>query len=170
MNGPDSSSAQLDAVARVDRLFERNAIDYWLFGGWAVDFHVGAITRGHADVDVAVVAPDIARVTQMLESDGWRHRPDWDGDGYAGYEGRGVRLEVALLARDEHGRFYTPIRDGRGEWPSGAFGNDVVVLHGVRARVIERRALIAEKSVVHDDVVVADKDHADLARLGRESE
>jgi hypothetical protein len=27
---------------------------YWLFGGWAVDFHAGRVTRDHADIDLAV--------------------------------------------------------------------------------------------------------------------
>jgi hypothetical protein len=30
---------QLAALARIHELFRAAAIDYWLFGGWAVDFH-----------------------------------------------------------------------------------------------------------------------------------
>ena len=45
---------QLHALGEVTALLESNALDYWLFGGWAVDFHVGRITREHADVDLAV--------------------------------------------------------------------------------------------------------------------
>jgi Aminoglycoside-2''-adenylyltransferase len=26
-------------------------VDYWLFGGWGVDFREGRITREHSDVD-----------------------------------------------------------------------------------------------------------------------
>jgi hypothetical protein len=30
-------------------------IAYWLFGGWAVDFHAGQVTREHGDIDIAGV-------------------------------------------------------------------------------------------------------------------
>ena len=165
MDESESQTAQLDAIARLDRLFGRNGMEYWLFGGWAVDFHIGAVTRHHADIDVAVVADDAARITALLESDGWTHRRELDGDGYSSYEAPGTTLEVALLARDEHGRFYTPLTGGRAEWPVGAFGADVATLRGVRARVISRQAVIAEKSGLHDDPAIAAKDRADLARL-----
>jgi hypothetical protein len=40
-----SKAEQLVALARVHELLVRHRIEYWLFGGWAVDFHAGAITR-----------------------------------------------------------------------------------------------------------------------------
>jgi hypothetical protein len=47
---------QLEALADIHRLFQRDGIEYWLFGGWAVDFHAGAVTRPHADLDIAIWA------------------------------------------------------------------------------------------------------------------
>ncbi len=49
-----SGSEQLAALARLHDLFEQAGIDHWLFGGWAVDFHLGAVTRAHDDLDIAV--------------------------------------------------------------------------------------------------------------------
>ena len=60
----------------VDALLERAGIAYWLFGGWAVDFYAGSITRPHFDVDIAVWLDDLPRIAALLEADGWRMRPN----------------------------------------------------------------------------------------------
>jgi hypothetical protein len=48
-----SEAEQLAALARIHELLEQHGIEHWLFG-WAVDFHTGAVTRPHDDLDVAV--------------------------------------------------------------------------------------------------------------------
>jgi Aminoglycoside-2''-adenylyltransferase len=158
---------QLAALSRVAELLDRHGFEYWVFGGWAVDFHAGAVTREHDDVDIAVWAEDDDRITAVLLADGWRHAPEEGEDGFTGYERQGVKLEVAFLARAENGEVYTPLREGRGSWPTGAFEDDVAELRGVRARVVSLRALKADKSEVRDDALVAAKDRADVATLSR---
>jgi len=167
MTQPPTVPEQLAALVELDELLRRHAVDYWLFGGWAVDFHAGRVTREHGDIDVAVWADDRGRAAELLVDRGWVHRPEAGEDGYTCYERTGVRLEVAFLARDERGRVYTPLRDGRGEWPDGAFGDDVAELRGTHARVIGRGALIADKSAPRADPVTAAKDRADVASLAR---
>jgi hypothetical protein len=161
------SDAQLAALARVLRLFEQAGIESWVFGGWAVDFHVGAITRSHADLDLAVWVSDVARIGPLLVDDGWSHAPEEGEDGYTGYELADVRLELAFLVRREDGVVSTPLRQGFASWPVGAFGDESGELSGVRARVIGRAALREEKAIVHDDAAVAAKDRSDLAALER---
>lgn len=160
-------SEQLAVLSRLDHLLRDYGVDYWLFGGWAVDFHAGAVTRTHGDIDLAVWSDDRERVAELLASDSWAHMPQAGEDGYTSYERGAVRLEVAFLARDESGRIYTLLRNGRAEWPVDAFGDDVVELLGVRACVISLQALVAEKSVVHDDPSATAKDRADLEILTR---
>lgn len=158
---------QLAVLSRLADLLQNDGLDYWLFGGWAVDFHAGAVTRIHGDIDLAVWLDDRERVATLLASDLWAHVPQAGEDGYTCYERGAIRLEVAFLARDENQRIYTPLQDGRAEWPVDAFGEDVGELHGVRVRVISLRALVAEKSVVYDDPLATAKNRADLARLTR---
>ena len=160
---------QLVALARLDEVLLRHRIEYWLFGGWAVDFHAGAVTRPHDDLDVAVWLKDHERIAELLAAEGWKHAPEEDEDGYTGYERGAVRLELAFLASDEDGRVYTPLRKGRAAWPNEAFEDDVAELLGVRARVIALGALEADKSETRDDPLVAAKDRADLATLSRRS-
>jgi hypothetical protein len=160
-----SEAEQLAALARIHCVLEREAIEYWLFGGWAVDFHAGSVTRPHDDLDLAVWHEDRDRIQALLSADGWKHAGEQGEDGYTGYVRGTVRLELAFLARDEDGRVYTPLKEGRGDWPDGAFGNDIAELRGVRSRLISLPALKADKSETHADPVVAAKDRADVATL-----
>jgi aminoglycoside-2''-adenylyltransferase len=163
----DVTNEQLAAMGRIHELLVRQGIEYWLFGGWAVDFHAGAVTREHDDLDIAVWHKDLSQIAVTLAADGWRHVPDEHEDGYTTYEHGVVRLEVAFLACAEDGRVYTPLREGRADWPDEAFEDDVAELLGVRARVIGLQALKADKAEVRGDSTVAAKDHADSTTLSR---
>jgi len=157
--------AQLAALVSIHELLDAPGIEYWLFGGWAVDFHAKKVSRPHDDIDLAVWLKDHDRIAPLLTTDGWSHPPEEGEDGYTGYERDDVKLELAFLARDTNGDIYTPLTEGRGTWPEGSFGDDVAELRGVRAPVIGLRALKADKSERHDDPRVAAKDRADLATL-----
>jgi hypothetical protein len=157
--------AQLAALRSIHQLLDAHEIEYWLFGGWAVDFHAKKVSRPHDDIDLAVWSEDRDRIAALLATDGWSHAPEEGEDGYTGYERDDVRLELAFLARDTNRDIYTPLKEGRGNWPEGSFGGDVAELRGVRARVSSLRALKADKSEAHNDPRVAMKDHADLATL-----
>lgn len=158
------SSRQLSALARVSDLLERAGIAYWLFGGWAVDFYAGSVTRAHDDLDIAVWLEDVPRIAELLQDDGWRHAPLEDEDGGTGYEREAVRLELTYLARNGDGRIVTPMRHGPAVWPE-AFGDDVGELCGARSHLIRLAALLRGKSSPRDDPEDAAKDRADFRRL-----
>src|SRR3954452_4055924 len=156
---------QLEALREVTELLCRDGIECWLFGGWAVDFHAGRITRSHDDLDVAVWDADAPALARLLAGARWRHVPDPHEDGSTCYVRDGVRLELAFLARADDGVIYTPLRDGRASWPDGTFGSAVAVLHGVRAPLVGAAALREDKSRPRDDPRAAAKDRADVATL-----
>jgi hypothetical protein len=159
------TAAQLQTISRLHVLLSAHDIDYWLFGGWAVDFHAGRVTREHDDVDVAVWQADLDRIRVLLEGEGWLRAAQLGEDGYTAYERLEVRLELAFLTRDEEGSIYTPLAEGRGEWPSGSFGDAQAALGVVQARVVSRAALIEDKSGTRRDPAVLAKDRADVALL-----
>lgn len=163
----ESSSRQLEALARVAGSFERAGIDYTVFGGWALDFHAGRVTRNHDDIDVAVWHSDLPAITALLERDGWRHAPEPDEDGGTGYERGAVRLELTYLVREPDGTASIPLRAGRVPWPSDALPSHPVTaeLAGVRASVIPLHALARGKARARDDPCEAAKDRADSAVL-----
>lgn len=159
---------QLAALAQIHARFERERIDYWLFGGWAVDFHAGTVTRPHDDLDVAVWLADRDRVDAAFKEDGW-NRADAGGEemGYVVYRRGPVALEVAYLVRDPDGTVFTPAGGERGDWPPGSFGTDLAELNGVQACVVTLDSLKADKSTTHDDAAAAAKDKADSVTLAR---
>jgi len=161
----DLASRQLAALDQVRRVLEERAIDHWLFGGWAVDFYVGSVTRAHDDVDLAVWLDDLPRIAELLEADGWRHAPADDEDGGTGYERDGVRLELTYLVRDDDGDVFIPLQVGPAPWDKGSFGDDERTLSGVRSRVITLPSLRNMKSWLRDDPDDAAKDRADLKAL-----
>lgn len=47
MSEIEGISDQLAAIAELDHVLTQHWLPYWLFGGWAVEFHVGRVTREH---------------------------------------------------------------------------------------------------------------------------
>jgi hypothetical protein len=95
---------------------------------------------------------DFARATASLVAEGWT-RDTNQHEGYATFARAGERVDLAPFARDDP------------SWPAGAFGDDVRELNGVRARVVTRLALIADKSEARDNEATRAKDAADLPKL-----
>jgi hypothetical protein len=158
-------SRQLQALSSIDRLLERAGIAYWLFGGWAVDFYVGSITRTHDDVDIAVWLEDLPTIHQILKENGWRHAPTEDADGGTSYEQRAVQLGLTYLVRDDDGDVFIPFNRGRVPWSADLFGNDARELLGVRARLVSLAPLMLGKSFPRDGPQDAAKDRADFTVL-----
>ncbi len=158
-----SVDEQLAAIREVHEACDSSGVDDWLFGGWAVDFHLGTVTREHADFDVAIWLADRATFETFLRGAGWRL--SGEGEGYVEWDRGPLHAEVAFLVRDEDGVFSTLVADGRADWPRDAFGSDVGVIGDVRARVIALDALRAEKSAGYGGPDTHAKDQADIAAL-----
>ena len=135
---PQSAArGQLAAIGELHDELAQQGIPHWLFGGWAVDFHVGRVTRQHDDLDVAVRAADSSRVHEVLARTGWELIDE--AAGYRTYQRNDVKVDVAWVDDDESG------------WPPDAFGKDTLELHGCRMNVISRPALLADKSAALGD-------------------
>lgn len=157
--------AQLQGIEEVHRLLEREGIHHWLFGGWAVDFHVGHMTRPHDDVDLAVWSSDATRVTALLKETGWIHAPEPDEDGGTGYARRDVRLELTFLVPRPDGSAAVSLRRGDVPFVEGALRSDLRELDGVTCRVVASDTLVAMKSAQRDEPGDQAKDAADVAAL-----
>jgi hypothetical protein len=145
---PSRDVAQLTALAALHEELSEHAIPYWLFGGWAVDFHVGRMTRSHDDIDIAVRGDDASRVDRLLSETGWI--VVGDAEGYRTYRSGEVQLDVAW------------VEDGDNDWPEGAFGRETGEIGGKRISVVGRAAMVVDKSAALGDPV---KDSHDVAAL-----
>ena len=160
-------NAQLAALADVSTAFDAAGIDHWLFGGWAVDFHAGRVTREHDDIDTAIWLADMPRIEPLLDAGGWADLLDPDADGGKAFGRDGVRLELTYLHRDDDDEIYTPLLAGsRGRWTCEALADDVRELDGVRTRVVALAPLTRMKGRGRgDDPENAAKDQADYDAL-----
>jgi len=121
---------QLLALAELGQLLDSRGFDYWLFGGWAVDFYVGAVTRDHGDIDLAVWVDDVGEIDAALVAVGWRHTPADGEDGGTRYERQGVRAELTYIVKGDGGEVFIPFRKGNVLWSREPFGSDVRELRG----------------------------------------
>lgn len=162
------ASLQLSALAEVSESLQKTNIDYWLFGGWAVDFYVGSITRLHDDIDLAVWLVDVPQIEKLLLMNGWLHAPSYDEDGGTGFERGGVRLELTYLVRGDDGLASIPFRSGPVAWlGKDDLADDIGELRGVQSRLIGFESLLHGKSTPRDDLEDAAKDRADFSHLSR---
>jgi hypothetical protein len=163
----DVETRQLSDIAEVGSLLDRAGLDYWLFGGWAVDFYVGKVTRGHGDIDLAVWLKDGPALSGLLATHGWQHAPRADENGGTGYERNEIRIELTFLVEGDCGEVLIAFRDGAALWSADAFGGEVRTLRAARARVLPLGVLRAGKSVPRDDPGEAVVDRADFEALSR---
>ncbi|MFG3696741.1 nucleotidyltransferase domain-containing protein [Micromonospora sp. NPDC047620] len=66
---------QLDGIAELAGLASTAGVEVWLRGGWAMDFHLGEVTRPHVDVDWYCWRADAERLAGLLRAHGWRPDP-----------------------------------------------------------------------------------------------
>jgi hypothetical protein len=151
--------SQLDALRDLATAFDGAGIDYWLFGGWAVDFHAGRATREHGDIDLGIWLDDMPRIESVLTAAGWVDVHDPDVDGGKAFDRGNVRLELTYLYRDLGGEIYTPLLDGtRGRWTDQALADEIGELDGVRCRVVSLAAMIWMKERARNESDRADYD------------
>jgi hypothetical protein len=160
------ATSQLRALAHLSRTLEQHAVDYWLFGGWAVDFWVGSITREHQDIDVAARRADYGAIRATLVGAGWRHSPTSDEDEGTVYQWRGVQVEFTFIA-DDDGPVTLTLNGEPVVWSTEPFGHARRRLRGIECRIIPLEILRSGKQTPREDDVEAAKDHADWHQLSR---
>ncbi|MEU6075523.1 aminoglycoside adenylyltransferase [Micromonospora sp. NPDC047074] len=160
---------QLDGIAELARLAVAAGIEVWLRGGWAMDFHLGEMTRPHVDVDWYCWRADADRLAGLMAGHGWRLDPRMPVDVQLDLVRADVEMSVAYLARDATGRVVvgagpwagTPLPDGMLAGPPGRIGPLTVPMISVAAQVEFKEMF----PVWMPERPRRAKDAADLARL-----
>ena len=156
---------QLTAIASLARALDQKAIDYWLFGGWAVDFWVGRVTREHDDVDIAAWRTDYDAIATALQAAGWRHTPVPDEVVGTRYQWGTAQVEFTFMTTDSDGRVLIPLRDHPVVWSAEPLGQQRLELGGANSRIIPLALLKAGKSSPREGSAEAAKDRSDAQAL-----
>jgi hypothetical protein len=161
----DPATVQLSLIAELATLLRAAGIPHWLFGGWAVDFLVGEITRPHHDVDLMIWRRDVPAFRQLLE----RH-------GYTGGESpSGPELDARFRKQDQliEVMFLREAEDGGACWDHWRLPADALAarrgrIADITCPVVSPRLLLdCKEACLRQESELAERDkHArDAARL-----
>jgi hypothetical protein len=171
MHAPDAASeTQLRLIEEIAVIFDALGIDWWLFGGWAMDFHAGEITRGHADVEIFLWAKDADRARSALVEWGYAAPSGLHPDEGQPLLKDGQEVGLWFLERDSDGRVRTPGRWADWPWVDGAFDGPRATLHVLEAPLMSVDGLLdmKERFATHPHgAPLREKDRADIELLRR---
>ncbi|MEV4624697.1 aminoglycoside adenylyltransferase [Micromonospora sp. NPDC049523] len=163
------SERQLRAIAEVLAVAERERIEVWLRGGWAMDFFLGSRTREHVDVDWFCWAADADRLTEALAVLGFGPTGDAAPEQQRDLVRGDVELGIALLDRDDTGRVVVAGGPYAGEpWPDGMLDAAPGRLAGLTCPIIAAPAQIEIKRMMPvwvPGMTRRDKDRDDILLL-----
>jgi len=133
---------QLALIDEIGRLLGEAAIRFWLRGGWAVDFHLGRLTRQHADIDLVVWFRHRERIRRILTSQGFSEVPGYRPPQLV-LENYGEETSFLFVTRCD-GAIVVP---GYEAWPlrPGALRNQPTTFRNVSARLVSVEELLEEK-------------------------
>ena len=69
---PAWARRQMVVLGGIARRLDTAGAQFWLWGGWAVDFRAGRITRRHGDIDLVIRYSDRELVRRLLAEGGFR--------------------------------------------------------------------------------------------------
>jgi hypothetical protein len=117
-----SALAQLDIIREISDALTCAGIDHWLFGGWAVDFAVGGMTRPHRDVDFVIWEGDLPRATGRLRWLGYRARSSKHPRHQLNWGKSGTEVQINLITKTADGSIISPGTFSDWPWCEGSFG------------------------------------------------
>ena len=150
-----SASGALDAAE----------LEYWVFGGWAVDLWVGRLTRPHDDIDILVWRHDEAAVDEALQGAGWIHEPTPEDRVGTNYACDGYELQLTFVVAGPKGGVIVPVPEQPIVLSSGPLAFARRDLDDVSVRVLTLEMMLASKATPRPDEMGGSKDRADLEAL-----
>ncbi|MET8043574.1 aminoglycoside adenylyltransferase [Micromonospora sp. NPDC005215] len=139
----DLARRQLASIAEVVAVAEATGLPVWLRGGWAMDFHLGTVTRPHVDVDWYCWREDAERLARLLLARDWRPDLRMPAELQLDLFTADVEVSFAYLGQDSDGRptvgagswAGTPLPAGMLDAPPGRIGALTVPTISVAAQI-----------------------------------
>jgi hypothetical protein len=141
-----NNDVQLRLIRELVNVLGEAGIEFWLRGGWALDFHLGEVTREHEDVDLVAWPAESERIRALLEPLGYVHAPHPNDRRELGLRLQKDGEEVAFwfVERTDTGAVVTRGYE-RWPWPNGMLDGPPRALRGTACRVLTEHALLDEK-------------------------
>lgn len=140
----ENNQRQLGLLAELSKVLGEARIRFWLRGGWALDFHLGRVTRTHADIDLVTWRRHRNRLRRLLEGRGYEVVETDYPEAELKLLKLGEDLTFVFIATRSEGMVVTPGFEWW-PWPNSAFSGRVRTLRGITATPLTAAALLAEK-------------------------
>lgn len=160
-----NTSTQFELVRELGSLLDAAGIEWWLFGGWAMDFHAGRVTRDHSDIEAFVWAQDAGRVRGVLVDAGFAAPAGTHPDEGQPFLKHGQVLGVFFLDRAGDGRVHITGRWRDWRWPSGSFDGSRRRIADIEAPAMSVAGLIEMKANFEEQPNGAPRRAKDIADL-----
>ncbi len=166
----DATAIQLLLIEAIRDVLDAADVEWGVFGGWAMDFSIGEVTRDHADIELFVWQQDAQRAKEALLRAGFAAPAALHPDEGQPFLKDGQELGVWYLVRDETGAVSTPGRWADWPFPAGAFDEPRVRLGDMEAPAMSAEGLLEMKlgfAAQPHGAPLREKDQADVVRLRR---
>ncbi|TFB15016.1 hypothetical protein E3U55_12225 [Filobacillus milosensis] len=144
----EQTDSQLKVLAEISEITDELEIEFWLRGGWAIDFLLGKITRPHDDIDLVTWIHNRERLEKALKKAGYEPIPvrkqfcNRQSDFHKG----NVEITFSYITHSVNGSL---IMNGLPEWKwmTDSLLSKNFKLHGISANVLNPKQLLKEKEV-----------------------
>jgi len=114
-------------------------------GGWAVDFHLGRVTRPHSDIDLILNLEDRWGLRHLLVQEAVVVTRTDEAGGIEWFERDDERIEITYIMKSNDGSLVTPGYESW-PWPEDSFPEEKVALGGITVRAVSVAGLLDMKS------------------------
>ncbi|HEX6508397.1 MAG TPA: aminoglycoside adenylyltransferase [Chloroflexota bacterium] len=160
---------QLALIREFASICTAASIEFWLRGGWAMDFFLGRITRNHEDIDLFVWAEDAPRLAGKLQRSGFVELRGPPPEVQRDFTKNGEELQIALLDRNRAGEVVVAGGPWAGApWPNGMLDGAPGRIGALVCPIVNPQVQIEIKEKFREwrpDLPQHEKHQADIASL-----
>jgi len=144
----EQTNLQLKVFSEISNISKEQNIEFWLRGGWAIDFLLGKITRSHDDIDLVTWIHNRKRLENELLKAGYEKIPVDEQFIHRQSDFRKGTVEVSYVYIT-HSAEGDLIVNGLPEWVwrTDSLLSQKFLLHGTFANVLHPKQLFEEKEV-----------------------
>jgi len=142
---------QLKILNEISELFESLNVEFWLRGGWAIDFILGHLTRPHSDIDLNTWITNREKIEQALIKAGFKEDPVSEEfqNRQSNFIKEDVFISIGYLSHDQNDNL---ILNELPEWiwRKDSLSPKLHHLHGITAKTIHPKQLLEEKKAYRE--------------------
>lgn len=142
------TESQLNILKGISAIFCSLEHEFWIRGGWAIDFLLGKVTRLHDDIDLITWIHHREQLELAMMEYGFERIPvrEQFRERQSDFRKDNVEVTLGYITRTNQGNL---IMNGlqEWEWNADSLMAQCFILHGISARVLSPRQLLDEKVV-----------------------